>query len=411
MPLTVRRSCPRLILGLVLGAALHAVCAPSALAAWPSIQEAVRRAKLQAPQVQIATAQEGLGQAARQGAAVSRLLNPQVELRGDRGGRGVTDDVQLQLAVALPVEVGSQPRARQAEATALVDLLGAGRTMAEAQAAGDAVRAWSGLAIAAWRLHLLDAFAETSRQEAKALQTRARLGDLRDPDLRLALVELSRNILNAQETRAEIERRLVELQQLTGLEPALEDLPATLDLPAVPTRAALDAAPAVRVAGAEAEWLAQTHKRLEQDAKPPLAVLLTTGRGDVGELRVGAGVAWSLALTRTNQGERARAGAERQRALTEQRVRLRSAENLWVSLERERIQLRAALQELDAVGVPAAAAAVTAEVATLRAGKGNLVTVLLARRTWIELQLRRLGLVQRDWDILSTQVALTGELP
>ncbi len=80
-------------------------------------------------------------------------------------------------------------------------------------------------------------------------------------------------------------------------------------------------------------------------------------------------------------------------------------------LTAERREVRRALAELATVAEPAALASVEAAAATQRAGKGELLQVLIARRDLALLKARRLDLLQREWTILSDLVTLTGDLP
>ena len=77
----------------------------------------------------------------------------------------------------------------------------------------------------------------------------------------------------------------------------------------------------------------------------------------------------------------------------------------------ERLQVRRALTELRERAEPAAQASVEAALTMQRAGKGELLHVLTARRDLALLRARRLDLLAREWSIVSDLVALTGELP
>jgi cobalt-zinc-cadmium efflux system outer membrane protein len=54
---------------------------------------------------------------------------------------------------------------------------------------------------------------------------------------------------------------------------------------------------------------------------------------------------------------------------------------------------------------------VDAAVAVQKAGKGELLRVLMARRDLALLRTRRLEMIRREWSIVSQRVALSGELP
>jgi outer membrane protein, heavy metal efflux system len=80
-------------------------------------------------------------------------------------------------------------------------------------------------------------------------------------------------------------------------------------------------------------------------------------------------------------------------------------------LLRERRKIRAALNEISTSVEPAGQAAVDAAVAMQKAGKGEMLRILTARRDLNLLRTRRLEILRRDWAIVGQMVALTGELP
>jgi outer membrane protein TolC len=61
-------------------------------------------------------------------------------------------------------------------------------------------------------------------------------------------------------------------------------------------------------------------------------------------------------------------------------------------------------------GEPAAIAAVESATAMRRAGKGELLAVLTSRRDLALVQLRRLELATREWNLLAELTAITGRL-
>jgi hypothetical protein len=142
-----------------------------------------------------------------------------------------------------------------------------------------------------------------------------------------------------------------------------------------------------------------------------LSLILLGGRGDLGETRVGGGLAYSFTVFRSNQGEQARAEAERSRALTEAEVRRTILTRKVQGLTRELAQLQNALSVISSRALPAAEAAVEAAVATHRAGKGDPLVVLVSRRDLAALSLRRLDLSQQAWFIVSELVEITGVVP
>ena len=102
---------------------------------------------------------------------------------------------------------------------------------------------------------------------------------------------------------------------------------------------------------------------------------------------------------------------DRGRALAERDVRRRSIVALLRGLYDERLTVRTAIDEVARTGETAAQEALDAAVATQRAGKGEFLRVLTARRDLALLRSRRLELTRREWSIVGDIVALTGELP
>ena len=151
--------------------------------------------------------------------------------------------------------------------------------------------------------------------------------------------------------------------------------------------------------------------RQGREALSPINVIVTAGRGDLGEARFGGGLGWTFPVARRNQGDQARSKAERARATIERDVRARVIAATIEGLTAERREVRRALAELASVAEPAALASVEAAAATQRAGKGELLQVLIARRDLALLKARRLDLLQREWTLLSDLVTLTGDLP
>ena len=143
----------------------------------------------------------------------------------------------------------------------------------------------------------------------------------------------------------------------------------------------------------------------------PVQLMLMGGRGDFGEARLGAGIAYEIPLFRSRQGERARADAEKLRAETESNVRRNYIEARIDGIVQQFRQDQRAYEVLRDVALPAAEEAVEASMATLQAGKEDWFVVLLSRRDQAMLALQKLEIVERQWSLLGELVQLTGELP
>jgi cobalt-zinc-cadmium efflux system outer membrane protein len=140
-------------------------------------------------------------------------------------------------------------------------------------------------------------------------------------------------------------------------------------------------------------------------------LILSAGRGDLGETRLGGGLAWTFPTLRTNQGEQARAEAERARALAEGEAQRRSLTAALRGYHAELTQVRAAIDEMSSTAEITAQTIVEAASEMQRAGKGEYLRVLMLRRDLAVLRSRRLDLVKRAWSISADIVAITGEAP
>jgi cobalt-zinc-cadmium efflux system outer membrane protein len=384
-----------------------------ALEAAPSLERVVALARELAPSVTVARAEVGVSRSAYVGARLGPVANPYLEVLADRGTAGATKDLTIQGQLFVPIEVGGQRGLRVAEADALVAWQEAGLDASRAAAAGEAVRAYGALVVAAARVHTFSGLAEVSRDEAGVYEARLAAGDATQHDAKLAKVELARNSVIVAESRADLARAQADLHRLIGArvaEPAgvaAEPPPPKIQEPV----AAAASSPHVLEKAREATFHAQARARQGRDALSPINVIVTAGRGDLGEARFGGGLGWAFPVARRNQGEQARAEAERARASIERDVRARVIAATIEGLSAERREVRRALAELAESAEPAAIESVEAAAATQRAGKGELLKVLIARRDLALVKARRLDLLQREWSLLSDLVTLTGDLP
>lgn len=370
-----------------------------AVSPFPSLPEATAAATRAAPAAREAEANLQLGKAAKTGAAISRWGNPQLEIRGDRGNKNITVDVFMQVNLMWPVELADQPGKRRAEADSVQQALHAAQRASLADVRAAVTAAWGSVAVGGERIAVLERMVETAAAEAESLQKRAALGDVRKPDALQAEVERARTLMILQEERARLQATLADLESMTNLDLSDARLPDAAPEPALPALPASWRPPARDAALAEASMLRASELRLREEAKPPLTLMVTSARGDFGEYRLGAGVFWTIAGPRKNQGERARALAAARSAEVRADAAQRAAEARVRNLIREWDQLQEARTALRATAVPGAKAAEYAAEATAAAGKGERTAVWLARRTTLELQLRELGLKERQWQI------------
>jgi outer membrane protein TolC len=174
----------------------------------------------------------------------------------------------------------------------------------------------------------------------------------------------------------------------------------------------VDKTPIVNRLLSERRYWDASIERYERERIPPLALEIIAGRGGgFGELRLGAGAVITFPITRRFQGEIARAEKGREnvnrqlelyRTIIE--TRLRAARDAILTI-------KAALDELDASGIPALQNAVAAAVDGFKAGKIDITRALLARRDLAIARARRLDLIEAGWRAYADLVVISGELP
>lgn len=384
---------------------------------FPSIADAITLAKEHAPSVISARMEVGVANAGYAGARLSPMDNPYLEVFVDRGRGGATQDVTVQANLWLPIEMSGQRGRRIAEVDALVNWQKTRMESTQFIAAGEAVRAYGDVLVAAERTRTLSDIVSVASAEANLYAERFKAGDATLHDERLARVELGRTTMLLDESRADLVRARMRLARATGRtfaepDPALGLAPPPPQMvdESVATRTAAESVH-VQASEREADYFARAADRAAIESHVPVNLIVTAGRGDLGEARFGGGLSWTFPLLRRNQGERSRADAERLRALAEADVAKRILAQTIQALHAERIEVRRALKTLETLTEPAARDSVDAAVALKNAGKGDSIRVLTARRDLAMVRLRRLELLARDWSIVGDIVALTGDLP
>ncbi|MDI1443547.1 TolC family protein [Polyangium sp. 6x1] len=390
---------------------------PPAAEPFPALERAMELARERAPGVVSARGAVGVAEASYAGARLHALDNPYLEVFVDRGLQGVTKDATVQANLWLPLEVSGQRARRMDEADALVAWQKALFEATQLSAEGEAVRAYGAALVAAARVRTIEGLVSDAGAEAEVYRQRLAAGDATLQEEKLASMEHARYAVMLEESRADLTRALVDLARATGRMFSPPD--GASAMPPTPDETYGEAG-AARVAGAsahvtavtrEASFYARARERAAIEAHPPVNLIVTAGRGDLGEPRFGGGLSWTFPVARRKQAEVARADAERTRALAEAEVKRRLVAQGLSGLEIERAKVRRAREVIDATALPAALAAAEAAVAMKTAGKGEMLLVLTARRDLALLRLRRLELIAREWAIVGDIVALTGDLP
>jgi cobalt-zinc-cadmium efflux system outer membrane protein len=378
------------------------------------LRELIALARQRAPEVSLGRAALGASRSSYAAASLAPVGNPALEVKVDHGTQGVTKDITIDASVWLPVELAGEKQTRGREARDFVGLHEALLEQARAAATGRTVRAFGALAVAMARARVLTELLGVARAEASHYSERLAAGDATERDAALASLEAARNDALLSEAEVDILLHAGELAELTGR--SIERSSRLVEIPPTyaPKRSTVELAktmPSARVLEAQARYYASAGERLKREGYNPLAFGLTGGRGDFGEARFGGGVAYAWPLFRANQPERARADAERARALEELNIRRELVVRRVVLLEDEIRGLGRAIEVLRGSALPAATRAVQAALETNRAGKGDWLTVLVSRRDLSALSLRHLELLDRTWLVLAELVELTGELP
>jgi outer membrane protein TolC len=257
-----------------------------------------------------------------------------------------------------------------------------------------------------------------AEREAEWVSARRAAGDATVLDEALAGSEVARWV----GTRAEAEVRLAigraELGALVGEPDAATAATTSPEPPAFvePSSEAriaawIEASPPLATLRAEGGYWDAARRRAEAERTPPLGLILLGGRGDFGEARLGGGLSFTFPVARKNQGEIARADAERARAQAlEAGLRAALLARLRGAVAASSA-LRAATAALEAKGVPAAERAAEAATAAFRAGKIELAGVLFAKRELSTARARRLDLLEARWRALGVLASVKGELP
>lgn len=388
------------------------------LTAWPSLDELVVRAREHAPAVIEATGAIGAAKAIGVGARMSSWGNPYLEVVADRGR--YTHDIQVLGTLFLPVDVNGQRGARIDEADRLLSWRQMSRSEIQARTMAEAVLAYGdGLVASAHAANAVGQEAE-AKSEASWFEQRAAVQDATLMDVSLATAEVSRYVqmrTEAQLRLADARLRLIVYSGIGDLDSgppagARPEPPAPRKSVAASSRVAGQGElPMLRSNLAEAGFWGAVRERVAAEKNQPLSVLLYGGRGDYGEARVGAGIGYIFPVARRNQGEIARAEAEQARAHslrpTLQRVLLARLQSAHAAMN---LALEA-VRDMDTKGIPAAENAVKAALESFKAGKTELVRVIIARRDLAAVRARRLDLISSAWRSYAEMTAILGELP
>lgn len=378
-----------------------------------SLDEAIRRARVRAPSAVDARGSRESAEASGEGARVSILGNPALEVTGEHGK--YTKDVNIISSLFLPVDVGGQRGARIAEWKSLVAWHGSIEARVRAEVTAATAAAYGGVLVARARLDEAAHAAAEARSEAAAYAARLSAGDATAYDVSVFESEAARYQQIEVAASASLSRALAQLAELTG-GGAHAELPADTKPPRLVggdphVDAWVNAGPLVDTFSKQSRYWTSVRERAEAERISPLVVIATGGRGDQGEARIGGGLGFAFPVFRRNQGEIARAEAERTRALrVSAAVRASLVERARGALSAYR-SVVAGIGDLDRTGIPAAERAADAAAEAQRAGKAEMLRVIIARRDLAAARARRLDLVELAWNAYSELAAIKGDLP
>lgn len=383
---------------------------------FPTLEQALELATRTGPRARLREATIDVARSSRAGAGVPPIDNPYVEFFFDRSVRpGVTEDLNFMANLWLPVELGGHRSARLGEAEALIDWSEQRAEVSIAELSAAVVAAYGRSLVSAARREALAESLALAREEERLFAAKLSAGDTTALDAKLAEAERARVEALAMQSQAELARSMAELAVLTGEALAPPTLGARVSPPeprlAYAEEELARSAPLARLAEREAELHEATRERAATESYPALSVILTAGRGDLGETRLGGGLAWTLPMLRHRQSEKARAEAEQVRALAERDLTVGVSAARLAGLRRERHALKRAIEALESGGEQAARGAVDAARETIALGKGEPFRLIAARRDALTLRTMKLELIEREWALVAEHVLLTGELP
>lgn len=381
-------------------------------------REAATKAREKGPLTLLAAADLKLAGSQRAAAGLPPLTNPYLEVFVDRS-KDTSGLAAVQANLWLPIELAGQRDKRVNEIDSLVAWKKTARAAASAAAVGEALAAWSELAVAVTRRKEAVLGEKIAREEAAYVKGRLDAKDATAVDLAVAEGEVARWVQTKAEADVAIATARTRFSIAVG-EPSLEtpdDAPA-ITLGALPWKddaallAKLDAtSPVLRAAEEEASFFLASKDRWEAEKYTPVNLILSAGRTDLGAFKYGVGFSWSFPILRKNQAEIARADAEADRAKAAKLVAATALHAKAKGAFAAYNAARTALDTVDTIALPAAQAVVDASVTAWKAGKLEASRVFLARRDLATARARRLDVAAIGYRAWSELGGLVGEVP
>ncbi len=390
----------------------------TARAEFPSLKDAIDRARTRGPASVMAAADVRIAGATRYGAGLPPLTNPYLEVFVDRT-KETNGLAAVQANLWLPVELSGQRGKRLAEVDAMVAWKQTAKLAAQSNAVGEAVAAYGELLVAAARKLHADEGIKIARDEAAYVNGRFDAKDATIVDKAQADGEVGRWLQMKAEADLAFALAKARLSIAIG-EPNLEDPKGNLsvELPALRfkdgdalTKYLVENSPTLKQHSLEATYFGASKDKWEADKYVPVNFILSAGRTDMGDLRLGGGLSWTFPVLRKNQSEIARAEADADRAKGNFEIAKASitarAKGFYVAYD----VARKAISTIDTIAVPAAQAVVDASVASWKAGKTEQTRVFLARRDLATARERRLEITAIGWRAYGDLAGLVGDTP
>lgn len=399
--------------------AVFVVSVPAiARAEFPSLKQAIEKARVRGPAALVASADVRVAGATRYGAGLPPLTNPYLEVFVDRT-KETSGVAQVQANLWLPVELSGQRGKRLAEVDAMVAWKQTAKAAAQSNAVGEAVAAYGELLVAAARKQHATDGEKIAREEAAYVSGRFDAKDATIVDKAQADGEVGRWLTMRAEADLAFALAKARLSIAIG-DPNLEDPRGDLsvELPALRfkdsdafSKFLVENSPTLKQHSMEATYFAVSKDKWEADKYAPVNFILSAGRSDAGDLRLGGGMSWTFPVLRKNQSEIGRAEADAERAKGNYEIAKASvtarAKGFFVAYD----VARKAISTIDSIAVPAAQAVVDASVAGWKAGKTEQTRVFLARRDLATARERRLEITAIGWRAYGDLAGLVGDTP
>ena len=348
----------RWLLAVWLGVALPVATARAQATIRMSESDAVARALVAAPLVVRSDRMRDVVAAERVGAGVLLPANPVASAtvghrRDESGSRPPATGTEWSLRVEQMVEVAGQRGTRVREADRAVAVAAEEQRLARLDTRVAARSAYVSLQVVRAQADAAARRLELGDQLLQAARARVRAGAASDIELHLAEVERGRFEHEHAEAELAVGDAERALQLVTGIDgdvrieptsPLSPPPPVQGELHALVERAVANRAERQVVRSAVAHVDATT-TRLSRERVPNPTLFVDVGEQVPGQLYVGGGVALPLPLWRRNQGELARARAERRRLEDEDRLLVREIE-LEVATALRTLQTRQAEAKL-----------------------------------------------------------------